>query len=594
MEYGKTGDARIEAVRRSEARQWALSRVTDSVGNYLTVSYREAEGYAYPQRIDYTGYKTSGAPYASVRFTYWARHDPIHLSVGGSTIQLNQRLARIKTYDGTTLVSDYRLTYSTAGLPQPARVTSIARCDGAANCLPATDFTWNDVGDGALGAAKNTSHRYTGYARLVGDFDGDGVSDVAWTSATTGKTYVALGNGDGTFGATKYFSAGFYNVDGYTARVGDFNGDGVSDLVWMGVYIHQGPATFCRLRSYVALGQGSGTFAAAKLDTLHSDIPSCSSGDVLVGDFNGDGKSDLAFTQSIEASFPPGNDGYQRAYIALGQGNGLFSDLKVSTPSSRGSFGGYRSLVGDFNGDGLSDIAFARGFAANSNGPKVHIALSNGDGTLAGAVGDPPSTMPIYSTTYDPVHVGDFNGDGLTGLGWTRASKWGLQARIALSDGDGTFAAARSSSPRSGDFRSYRAQVGEFNGDGLADVVWVGAQAYVGKQAYVALGNGDGGLGTARKSTWSSSGGSDMTYRVGEVNGDGVSDLVRVSGSGVSTFAAVVPSDHGRIASIHSATGPTFTLDYASLTEGGASTLRMWGMMPVLCRVLTCRWRCVR
>ena len=56
-----TGDARIEAVGRSEARQWGLSRVTDSVGNYLTVSYREAEGYAYPQRIDYSGYKTSNA-----------------------------------------------------------------------------------------------------------------------------------------------------------------------------------------------------------------------------------------------------------------------------------------------------------------------------------------------------------------------------------------------------------------------------------------------------------------------------------------------------------------------------------------------------
>ena len=74
MHYGNTDDSRIEAVGKTEARLWALNRLADTVGNYLTVSYREEDGLGYPERIDYTG-NGSDAAYASVRLSYEARHD---------------------------------------------------------------------------------------------------------------------------------------------------------------------------------------------------------------------------------------------------------------------------------------------------------------------------------------------------------------------------------------------------------------------------------------------------------------------------------------------------------------------------------------
>ena len=98
---------------RSDVRQWRVNRVTDTVGNYLTVSYREVDGNAYPERIDYTGHETSGAPYASVRFEYERRHDVQVAYVGGSRVRVDQRLTNVKTYYGERLVTNYWLTYST-------------------------------------------------------------------------------------------------------------------------------------------------------------------------------------------------------------------------------------------------------------------------------------------------------------------------------------------------------------------------------------------------------------------------------------------------------------------------------------------------
>jgi hypothetical protein len=111
----------------------------------------------------------------------------------------------------------------------------------------------------------------------VGDFNGDGVPDLAVANGGSRTVSVLLGRGDGSFAAATNYAAGNYPA---SVAVGDFNGDGVPDLA---------VANFGNNTVSVLLGRGDGSFAAA----IHYAAGS-SPYSVAVGDFNGDGWPDLA------------------------------------------------------------------------------------------------------------------------------------------------------------------------------------------------------------------------------------------------------------------------------------------------------------
>jgi hypothetical protein len=78
MEYGNTADSRIQPQGQATAMLWALNKVSDTVGNYLTITYTQDQpnGQFYPTRIDYAGNSNTGkAPNNSVQFTYETRPD---------------------------------------------------------------------------------------------------------------------------------------------------------------------------------------------------------------------------------------------------------------------------------------------------------------------------------------------------------------------------------------------------------------------------------------------------------------------------------------------------------------------------------------
>lgn len=105
MEYGNTADSAIEAQGKVAIKVWAVNKISDTKGNYLTVSYTEdnANGQFVVSRIDYTGNATAGkAPNNSVTFTYAARPDsvvPLYDNKGSIT-KTTQRLTNIQTYAG--------------------------------------------------------------------------------------------------------------------------------------------------------------------------------------------------------------------------------------------------------------------------------------------------------------------------------------------------------------------------------------------------------------------------------------------------------------------------------------------------------------
>ena len=212
----------------------------------------------------------------------------------------------------------------------------------------------------------------------VGDFNGDGKSDLATANYDSNNVTVLLGNGAGGFSAA---SGSPFPVDRNPTSivVGDFNGDGKSDL---GIANHESNTVT------VLLGNGAGGFSTAPGSPIPVDRNPTS---IVVGDFNGDGKSDLAIASS------PSNT----VTVLLGNGAGGFS----AAPGSPVAVGTspLSIAVGDFNGDRKQDLAIANSVANN-----VTVLLGSGAGGFSAAPGSPfaVGSYPISAA------VGDFNGDG--------------------------------------------------------------------------------------------------------------------------------------------------------------------------------------
>jgi uncharacterized repeat protein (TIGR01451 family) len=146
MEFGHTADSFVPvASMPATARIWAVNKVSDTKGNYFTVSYtlQAANSEAFPARIDYTGNAATGlAPNASVQFSYVARPDVVPLFLGGSLIQLPVLMSEIRTLVGSTVVTDYKLAYLQGTITGRSRLTSVTMCAGDGSCVPPTSFAW--------------------------------------------------------------------------------------------------------------------------------------------------------------------------------------------------------------------------------------------------------------------------------------------------------------------------------------------------------------------------------------------------------------------------------------------------------------------
>jgi uncharacterized repeat protein (TIGR01451 family) len=258
----------------------------------------------------------------------------------------------------------------------------------------------------------------------VGDFNGDGKMDLAVGNAT-GETNngvcVLLGNGDGTFQTAVNYPTG---ADVYSVAVGDFNEDGLADLV----VANGGSNTVS-----ILLGKGDGTFQAP----VNYAIPNPQS--IAVGDFNKDGKADLAvglyYTNQVS--------------VMLGNGDGTFqSGVNYGTGQEPTAV-----VVADLNGDGAPDIALS-----DQNSNDVSILLGNGDGTFKNmvsyAVGDGPGSLAVI----------DLNGDGRPDLAF---GGLGGNLTVLLGSGDGSFGMPLKFQTGS---NLWPVVAGDFNGDGKADL----------------------------------------------------------------------------------------------------------------------------
>jgi hypothetical protein len=253
------------------------------------------------------------------------------------------------------------------------------------------------------------------FAVALGDFNNDGIPDLAIANLQSNNISILLGNCDGTFGPPANYAVGV-NPDDIIA--GDFNHDGNLDLAVAN-------ATSNTITVLFGLGNGQFQFAGTYPVAVQPVK-------LAVGDFNHDGNLDL-----VAACYNGG-----AISVLLANHDGTFQPA-VNYPDSSGP---NSVRVGDFNGDGNLGLAVANTFTDN-----VSIFLGNGDGTFR------PEMR--YATGANPTDIafGDFNGDGKVDL--AVVTQHSNNVSILFGNGDGTFGApvnyAVGSQPRfivAGDF----------------------------------------------------------------------------------------------------------------------------------------------
>ena len=228
--------------------------------------------------------------------------------------------------------------------------------------------------------------------KLVGDWNGDGRSDIALLGKAGWTTLpVALGERDGTFRGANPAVASSSGYTGFvadsaaahvTALVGDFNHDGRDDIALVGGAGWRG--------FRVAFGNGDGTFTARDSGMMangdgNTSLPNLAAGAVLlsfgsdaamdgvvplIGDFDGDGfRDDIALT---------GGAGWRTVPVAYGNGDGTFTGYKPVAPIFGANSGAARArLVADFDGDGRDDVALVGGTGWGT----MPVILARGTGT---------------------------------------------------------------------------------------------------------------------------------------------------------------------------------------------------------------------
>jgi hypothetical protein len=370
----------------------------------------------------------------------------------------------------------------------------------------------------------------------VADFNHDGKPDLAVLDSgctTDGSNCgapglsILLGNGNGTFQAALPLDPNDYPIDLVAA---DFNGDGKVDLAVQQIGV-QG--------AYVALylGNGDGTFRAGmQFQIGHESYAGLT--DIVVGDFNRDGKLDLAVTDSYTSSVA----------ILLGNGDATFQ-IPIEYPTGTQPTA---IAAGDFNGDGILDLATLSGKTGVNT---ASVLLGNGDGTF--------QTYVDYGVGNGPTSLAatDLNGDGKLDL--AIVDRVDNKVLVLLGNGDGTFLVDQGFPIGLGGGEIVAA---DFNGDGRMDIATAN---YLDNTASVLMQVLPGSQSAASLSA------SSLTFASQPVGSTSASQTVTLSNAGTAALAITSVAASGDFAQTNTcATGVaaggtcTITVTFKPMSSG--------------------------
>jgi hypothetical protein len=290
--------------------------------------------------------------------------------------------------------------------------------------------------------------------------------------------------------------------------VGDFNGDGKPDLAGQGA-----------MSAAILLGNGDGTFQA------RVEYPVASwNQDLAAGDFNRDGNLDLVVTI---------NDPEISLSLLTGNGNGTFNP-PVNFPNTS-HLDSPTVVATDLDNDGTLDVVIGHSMACYTapciTGQTISVMRGNGDGTFQ------PSREITVGSGISRIAVGDFNRDGIRDLSIAGDRS---QVYILLGVGDGTFNQQPTLTliPENNlGMDNTDIDVADLNGDTIEDLVV--ALSLNGSRTAILIGNGDGTFGQPLLIT-------EPAIRipqyqaVADYNGDGFQDLALALGNGTDGLMEIL------------------------------------------------------
>jgi len=254
-------------------------------------------------------------------------------------------------------------------------------------------ITWRHQGDGKVSGTTTNGSSITGGAQFYqetnqawsivgqGDFDGDGVKDLVWWNSSTGQVYLMLMSSPTTVksGTAIYTEP---NTNWRIVATGDINGDGMTDLIWWNKTTGQ---VYAMQISGTTVTQGGIIYTEPDTDWKI----------VAAADFNGNGRAELLWWNTVAGK------------VAIGQTNGTNAATATVIwlePDTSWRIAG----AGDLDGDGKADIVWH-----NKTTGQVYGMQTNGSSVTNGAM---MYTEP--NTLWEIVSVGNYNGDNKAELLW--------------------------------------------------------------------------------------------------------------------------------------------------------------------------------
>ncbi|MFI9045620.1 FG-GAP repeat domain-containing protein [Streptomyces sp. NPDC053427] len=360
-----------------------------------------------------------------------------------------------------------------------------------------------------FGTAVNLDDNGRGSSAVaIGDLNNDGIPDLVTAIRTEGLG-VFLGSGGGRFGAVTKYAAPRTMSSHFivSAVIRDVNGDGHMDVISQDA------------RGNVALvwlGDGSGALGAGAAVELNPR-PGCDTTgdnpcvarfptDVAVGDFDGDGKRDLA-TSNVNTN---------NVSVVLGNGDGTFG---AATQFGLGGGTGPQGIAAaDLNADGHLDL-----ITSNNSTGTLSVLLGDGNGGFGTA-----SSVSAGVTLPTKLKLADVNEDGKLDAVTVAPGTPGRVA-VLLGDGAGGFGTA---SVLSAGSNLTSASVSDLNGDGHADLVVSSSGS---NEVVVLEGDGTGAFGSPL--AFGLNGGSNpQAAAAADLDGDGRPDVVTANSNSSATF----------------------------------------------------------